>query len=121
MSEENNKTKSFSVVLATLEGGAFNDTLSREVQELIGDMSNHAQAYGSGSARGSVAINLDFVLKNGVFTVTAGKKITAPKERKSESIFWADKDNNLTEENPRQRKLDFGPGVEKMETRKDYA
>lgn len=121
MNEEGQKTKSFAVVLASLEGGAFIDTLSREVQELIGDMSNHAQAYGSGNARGAVVLNLDIVLKNGIFEITAGKKITAPKERKSQSIFWADKDNNLTEENPRQRKMDFGPGVEKMETRKDYA
>lgn len=91
------------------------------VQELIGDMSNHAQAYGSGQARGSVTLNIELVLKNGIFEISAGKKITAPKEKKSQSIFWADKYNNLTEENPRQRKLDFGPGVAPMETRKDYA
>lgn len=91
------------------------------MQELIGDMSNHAMTAG-GQARGKVNITLEIVLKNGVFTVTAAKTITAPKEKKSESIFWADKENNLTEENPRQRRFEFEEGnVSGMNARKDFA
>lgn len=100
------KAKSFAVTLAALESGAFNDALSREVQDLVGDMSNHAAMFG-GNAKGKVSINFDFTLKNGIFEITADKKVTPPKEKKSQSIFWADKDNNLTEENPRQRKFEF--------------
>lgn len=69
------KAKSFAVTLAALEGGAFNDALSREAQELIGDMSNHAQTFG-GNAKGKIAINLDITLKNGIFEIVAEKKIT---------------------------------------------
>jgi hypothetical protein len=104
------KAKSFAIVLATLEGGAFNDALSRESQELIGDMSNHAAIFG-GNAKGKITINLDITLKNGIFEIIADKKVTPPKEKKSQSIFWADKDNNLTEENPRQRKFEFDDKV----------
>lgn len=101
--------KSFGVILAQLEGGAFNDQLSREVQGLIADMSDHAKVYG-GSAKGKISLSIDVTLDKGVFEISAEKKITAPKERKSKSIFWADKDNNLTEENPRQRRFDFNGG-----------
>ena len=107
MSQE--KAKSFAVTLAALDGGAFNDQLSREVQDLIADMSNHAMTSG-GNAKGKVNVSLDISLEKGIFTISADKKITAPKERKSLSIFWADKDNNLTEENPKQRRFDFQEG-----------
>lgn len=103
------KAKSFAVTLAALDGGAFNDQLSRELQDLIGDMSNHAMISG-GHAKGKVSISLDIALEKGIFTISADKKITAPKEPKSNSIFWADKDNNLTEENPKQRRFDFEEG-----------
>lgn len=117
MGDENpnsNQPKSFAVVLANLEDGAFNDQLSREVQGLIADMSDHAAVYG-GSSRGKISLSIDLVLDKGVFEISAEKKITAPKERKSKSIFWADKDNNLTEENPRQKRFDFdGNNVERL-------
>ena len=112
------KAKSFAVTLASLEGGAFNDTLSREAQELIGDMSNHAAAYG-GNAKGRISIALDITLKDGIFEINAEKKITPPKEKKSHSIFWADKDNNLTEENPRQRKFEFDGKVAPIQSGQD--
>lgn len=103
------KAKSFAVVLASLDGGAFNDKLSRDVQNLIADMSNHAQISG-GNAKGKVAINLDLKMEKGIISITSDSKITAPKEAKSTSIFWADKDNNLTEENPKQRRFEFDDG-----------
>lgn len=103
------KAKSFALTLAALDSGAFNDQLSREVQDLIGDMSNHAMTTG-GHAKGKVSISMEISLDKGVFTISADKKISAPKEPKSNSIFWADKDNNLTEENPKQRRFDFDDG-----------
>lgn len=102
-------TKSFAVTLSALDGGAFNDKLSRDLQNLIADMGNHAQISG-GNARGKVSLNLDLKLEKGIFQITAESKITAPKEPRSTSIFWADKDNNLTEENPKQRRFDFEDG-----------
>lgn len=115
------KPKSFAVVLAGLEDGAFNDQLSREVQDLIADMQDHATAFG-GTAKGKISISLDVTFDKGVFEIAAEKKITAPKERKSKSILWADKDNNFTEENPRQRRFDFnGENVERLERRDDAA
>lgn len=102
-------TKSFAVVLSSLDGGAFNDKLSRDVQNLIADMSDHAQISG-GNARGKVAVTLDVKMEKGIIQITAESKITAPKEPKSVSIFWADKDNNLTEENPKQRRFEFENG-----------
>lgn len=107
------KPQSFAVFLATIDGGAFNDQLSREVQDLIGDMSNHAQVSG-GVAKGKISITIDLSLEKGVFEIAADKKCTHPKERKTKSIFWADKNNNLTEENPRQSRLDLGDNVERM-------
>jgi len=97
------------VILASLDGGVFNDQISREVQELIADMSNHAMAFG-GSAKGKVSVNLDIALQNGVFHISADKKITKPAEPKSKSVMWCDANNNLIEQDPRQRKFDFNHG-----------
>lgn len=97
--------KSFATFLASIEAGTINDDLSRKLRDLIGDMSNHAADYGA--AKGKLQITIDFALDEKVMSVSTDVKVTPPKDKKGKDIFWITPENDLSRQDPRQRRFDF--------------
>lgn len=100
--------KSFAIFLNALENGKTHDDLSKMLQELVGDLCEHQAKYGNKVVNGSITLQVNMKLDDGVFSVTNEIKSTKPKVPRGRSIFWATPDNNLIQENPHQRKFEFG-------------
>lgn len=104
MPERGEGAKSFNSFLNTLEDGQFHAELTDELRELNAEMNNYALSYGL-AAKGKISINIDVVLKNGIFEVVAKKKITNPEPPRVRSILWSTPGNNFTPQNPKQQDM----------------
>lgn len=103
-SDSKEGAKAFNTFLNTLEDGEFHAELTNELRDLNADMNNHALNFGC-AARGKISINIDIMLKNGVFEVIAKKKITKPEPPRHRSILWSTAGNNFTPHNPKQQDM----------------
>lgn len=106
MSTAEGEHRSFSTLLAALEGGATHDDLTRKVQEIVAELHNTRQGQG-GKPKASIVLRLDFRLDSDVIECTSDVKSTLPKQVRDKTILYATPDNNLTQRNPRQQRLPF--------------
>lgn len=106
------ESKSLDALLPRLDDGRFNDSVSDALRDLISKMHDDAAARDGGS-KGELKITLALKLEDGVITVRADYGVKAPKETFGKSVFWATEGNNLTPENPKQKRFEFG--VRKLE------
>jgi hypothetical protein len=100
--------RSFAILMSTLEGGSLNAELSKELRDLIADMNDHRAAYGGRAVNGEISISLKFKLDEGIMEIAADTKVKGPRPKRGRSILWVTPENNLSQENPQQRKFDFG-------------
>jgi hypothetical protein len=99
--------KSFEQVMVRLDDGRVNDALSEGVRDIVAAMHADAEAR-SGTSKGELTLKLKFNFEAGEIRVVPDLKITTPKERYGKTLFWANEANNLTPENPKQKKFQFG-------------
>lgn len=105
--EQNNKDsdlKRFGLLVARLEGGALEDTLSEEMRECVREVSDACLDRG-GKQKASLTLKLEFVIDQKdkvveIYTDVQKKLPKAPRGRGG--MFYADSDGGLTRENPRQ-------------------
>lgn len=91
----------FSNLLGVVQDGALHSDLSKQLQELIGDLQNEFMNSG-GAPKGEIAIKLNFKLEDRVIEVTGDFQVKGPKPVRGRSIFWVTPDNMLTQRNPQQ-------------------
>jgi hypothetical protein len=90
--------------LRTLEDGQLADDLQRGLNELFGDLSNHAAESG-GQAKGEATLKIKFALKDGVIGIENELTFKRPKPLRRRTVMWLDSQNNLTPKNPKQQEL----------------
>lgn len=94
-------THSFSSFLSVVQDGQLHADLTRELQDLIGDLQN-AYLNQGGTPKGELTIKFGFKLEDGVTEVTGNFSVTGPKPVRGKTIFWVTPDNILTQRNPKQ-------------------
>lgn len=92
--------KSFSHFLSLHANGSVNEDLTLALNKMIGDLSNRVLDVG-GKQKGSIKIEVDVILDQGIIEINAGHKISMPID-KSKGMYWATANNNLTQSNPKQ-------------------
>lgn len=97
--------RSFSVFLSALSDGEAHGQLSQEMYDLVRKLQEMAHLKG-GKAKGMLTLKLGFVVNTtGVCAVAYDIDVKQPKKPKSDGIFWATKDGNLSPHNPKQQML----------------
>ena len=83
-------------------GGVTHDELSDALQELVAAVNDEGKA---GSL--TLTINVKPLEKGGALSVTDTIKLKLPPQNRSASIFYADINNNLVRDDPKQAKLEL--------------
>jgi hypothetical protein len=97
--------RSFSTLVSDLEDGHLHADLSREVQDIVGEL-NNAFANVGGKPKASLTLKLDFTLEDGgIITIAADTKKVLPRTVRARTFMYATPENNLTRRNPRQPEL----------------
>lgn len=107
--ENENGPRSFAVLLQKIADGDAHTQLSEDLQALIKVMTVRARDQVKAVA-GSLTFTLKLVCDE-MGTLDVGYKIarSEPQPKRPRTIFWADKNGNMTEKNPRQ--IDPDPRV----------
>lgn len=100
--------KSFSSILLQIADGDAHEQLSQDLQSLVRVIGVRAK-----EQQKNVTGTLTFKLKivgdpNATLDVSYEIKRDEPKPRRPRSVFWADKNGNVTATNPRQIELPMG-------------
>ena len=86
--------------LRTLQGGAFIDSCSDKLAEVVKEVEETGKA-------GKLTISLDFKKAGGAIAILAKVTNKVPEAKPDEDLMWATVEGNLSLENPNQRKLNF--------------
>jgi hypothetical protein len=95
----------FTATLAMLEGGQFQHDAADQLRDLCAALSEHDAQHGK--AKGVLTITLNFSMEGGVVDAVADLKVKAPKLKREKTIFWLDRNNGLTQQNPKQTVMDL--------------
>lgn len=99
--------RSFGVFLAQVDDGQAMIVLSQEQHDLLVALAAEAERTQT-AAKGKLTLTLGFTVEpSGVTGVTYATATKEPTPVRGGSMFWLSKGNNLTVENPRQKKLPF--------------
>lgn len=101
------KCATFAAFISVLRNGVIHDELSKSLQTMAEDLSNHAQEH-NGKAVGSLKLEVKFKLEDGVFEIFAEHSTKLPKEKPARTVLWATPENFFTVANPKQVEM-FGP------------
>jgi hypothetical protein len=99
-----NTERSFGVVLAEVEDGRLVSDLTTAYRKLIKVMTEESNARNAG-VTGAITMSLDIALRDGVIEIVPSFSIKEPKQKRSRSIFWADRHGNISRKNPNQQEL----------------
>ncbi|TXL70137.1 hypothetical protein FHP25_36045 [Vineibacter terrae] len=84
----------------------FDGAAGQEVQDLIATLEDVA-AEGLRKVKGAITLKLSIIREDGTYEIKPELKVTAPAKPVQRTFMWADRDNNLTPENPKQMKFRF--------------
>ena len=109
--------RDFGVFLAKVNDGDAQLELSRELHSLLEALADEADRT-MGIAKGTLTLKLGFAVEhNGVVGVKYDVATKEPTIARGGSVFWLTKGRNLTNENPKQKKLPFDVVESKREVR----
>lgn len=106
MPPDNTEHRSFSTLVAGLEGGSIHDDLTRAVQDIVAELHDTRQNQG-GKPKGRLVLSIEFKLDSDVIEAVTDVKVTLPKQVRGKTILYATPDNNLTPRNPKQQEFGF--------------
>lgn len=95
----------FVQVLALANGGDDAKELTEHVREIVATLENLHINEGIRKSKASLTIKLTFDREDGSYRVKVEPTVKLPKAPKAASIFWANAQNQLTPENPRQMSM----------------
>lgn len=101
---EGAEPRSFNLVLVGLQGGAVNDMLSRDLQEMVKELVDHWNNTRK-TAKGCLTLKLKLKFDDGICEIVPEVKVELPKPVLGRDVMWPDQHGNLRPENPRQHKL----------------
>lgn len=97
-------SRSFATLIHSLEEGQLLVDLTNKLHGLNKVLSEHAA--GTGKAKGELVLKIKLTADElGTVEIDNEIRVVEPKPRRSRSIMWLNKQNNLTAENPKQTKL----------------
>lgn len=105
MTPDNGPIRTFASFLALVEDGRLADELTSELEDLVAEMQDSAGGNTPTKGKITIALNLGFDPKSGMFEVSGDFKVVKPKTPRGRSIFWATAENLLTRFNPRQQDM----------------
>lgn len=105
MIPDNGPIRTFGNFLALVEDGRLADELTSELEDLVAELQDAAGGNTLSKGKISIALDLKFDPKSGMFEVAGDFKIVKPKAPRGRSIFWATAENLLTRFNPRQQDM----------------
>ena len=95
----------FVQVLAMANGGEDAKELNEMVRELVATLENLHLNEGIRKSKASLSIKMTFDREDGSYRLKIEPSLKLPKAPKAASIFWANAQNQLTPENPRQMSM----------------
>ncbi len=107
--------KTINQVLSSVENGAFHDDVTKALNEMIGDLADHAHSHG-GKPSGELVIKLKFNLDEKIMEIKPEFSVKTPKVSRGRSIFFITPENNLSRQDPSQMKLDLDEARERKFT-----
>lgn len=94
------------LLLNSIEGGAFHDDLSKAIRGVVGDLSDHRASHG-GKANGEITIKLKFSLDEGMMEIRPDFTVKVPKVSRGRAIYFVTPENNLSRQDPKQIPMDL--------------
>lgn len=94
--------KPITQTLALLDGGAFLDSASEHLAELVKGIDETGKA-------GTLTITLSLKKAGGAIQIEATVKAKVPEAKPDSTLLWPTTEGNLVLDNPAQRKLDLTP------------
>lgn len=104
--------KTINQVLASVEAGSFHDDLTKAMNQMIGDLADHAHSHG-GNPSGEITIKLKFNLDGKIMEIKPDFSVKTPKVSRDRSIFFITPENNLSRQDPSQMKFDLDEARER--------
>lgn len=106
---DSSKARAFNAVLLQLADGDAHEQLSQDLQKLVRTIGVRARQTPGKPVNGSLTLTIKITGDHkDVLDVGYDIKLDEPKPRRERSVFWADKNGNMTEKNPRQTELPMG-------------
>lgn len=109
---EPDQTLPFAAILNALDRGRTATELSRRMQDLIGEVRRTGKA-----GKLTIALTVKPSKVDGMVDIEETLAVKVPEFDRRDSSFFVTDDNNLTQTDPRQTELDFGPRALNRETR----
>lgn len=94
-------------LLARHSNGAAAALLSEQLAELVARMEDLDRGEGMHTTKGSLTIDLKIEREKGLYTVKIDHKLKMPAIPAPKDVMWANGQNALVPENPRQQRLPF--------------
>ncbi|RRH70027.1 hypothetical protein [Falsigemmobacter faecalis] len=93
--------------LTLADNGQYLPTLLQENDELISDIVDFSQAYGT-KAKGKLVIAIEYTTdRYGQIDISVEHKITKPKAPKAKAVAWTAAGGGLSSANPNQRAMEI--------------
>lgn len=94
-------------LLARHSNGAAAALLSEQLAELVARMEDLDRGEGMHTTKGSLTIDLKIEREKGLYTVKIDHNLKMPAIPAPKDVMWANGQNALVPENPRQQRLPF--------------
>lgn len=103
--DEDEGARGFAHTLRQLDDGSLHDELSEKLRGLVSECGAYAERY-ERDGKGTLTLVLTLSASaNGSVAVIGDVKVKPPVAKRSGSVFYRTKGDNLTLDNPRQQKL----------------
>jgi len=106
--------RQFSAFLQQLEDGRLHSALTDHLTDVVKVLNDFVDNYG-GKPKATITLELTLTRGNSAFSVSPKVKVKMPDNPRDQTVFWSDRDNNLTADNPHQQSL-FPRSVDKKES-----
>jgi hypothetical protein len=96
--------RAFANYLTQMEDGRLHSEASEQTQTLVKDLMTHVGSFG-GKAKGKLTVTLDFSAEDNHVMVVGSVSVKSPKFPRQRTLFFADKNHNLSTKDPKQVEL----------------
>jgi hypothetical protein len=96
--------RAFANYLTSLEEGRLHAEASEQTQVLVKDLMTHVGSFG-GKAKGKLTVTLDFSAEDNHVMVIGSVSVKSPKFPRQRTLFFSDKNFNLSTKDPKQTEL----------------
>jgi hypothetical protein len=116
--EENDVTRSFAHVLATICDGTANSLASEQLKKLMRKLTEESNAI-RGPAKGTLTLKLNFTLDGDHVQIGHDTTIKEPKRRTKRGVMYVDDDGHLSFTHPRQLEMTLREVTPKKRARRE--